>query len=127
MLLFICSNIVIISLVQQKQKRELKKMQADYDGATESASRRHEKKISAMKERVAEARKLSEEEKAKWQSKLDKRDLELSTAKDRVYAEKAKCRSLVAKQIAETQRVQMQLQNYPFFEVGYLCKEGSRT
>ena len=65
-----------------------------------------------MKERLAEAQKKSAEEKSKWETKLHKLDLELSSSKDCIFAEKSKCHTLIAKQVAETQRVETKLRNY---------------
>ena len=89
------SNTLILSSVKQRHKKDMDRMQSDFDGAAESMSRQHEKKMQQLKDRLAESRQKTADEKTKWQDKLDKLDIELATAKDRIYAEKAKCRSLV--------------------------------
>ena len=51
-------------------------------------------------------------EKARWQAKYNNLENQLASAKDRVYVEKVKCRTLIQKQIDETERVEMMLANY---------------
>jgi hypothetical protein len=94
--------------VKQKQKKELKRVQA----VSDYAATQHEEKIRRWKERFALLREEVAKEKERWIEKYNNLETQLSTTKDRVYAEKAKCRSLVQKQILETERVEMYLRNY---------------
>ena len=75
-------------------------------------TKQYEDKIERWKERFDVLREQVAKEKEKWVVKYNNLEQQLSTTKDRVYAEKAKCRSLVQKQIEETARVEMMLQNY---------------
>ena len=94
--------------MKQKQKKELERMQSLSDHKT----KQYKDKIEQWKERFDVLREQVAKEKEKWVVKYNNLEQQLSTAKDRVYAEKAKCRSLVQKQIEETARVEMMLQNY---------------
>jgi uncharacterized membrane protein len=94
--------------VKQKQKKELERVQA----VSDYAATQHEEKIRRWKERFALLREEVAKEKERWIEKYNNLETQLSTTKDRVYAEKAKCRSLVQKQILETERVEMYLRNY---------------
>jgi hypothetical protein len=51
-------------------------------------------------------------EKDKWMSKYSKLEEQLQSTKDRVYLERVKHRTLIQKQIEETERVEMMMQNY---------------
>lgn len=93
--------------MQSKQKKELEKIQSEYEGAARHTHQQHKKKMQQFKDQLAAARQQTAEERAMWQSKLDKLELKLVSAKDRVYTEKARCRALVQKQMDETDRVGM--------------------
>jgi hypothetical protein len=103
---------VLFSTVKQKHKRELVKVQSEQDAASRKTSEQHEKKIQMWKNRLTAALEQTAKERAKWVSQLNKLEQELAHAKDRVYVEKAKCRTLVQHQIDETERVEMHLKNY---------------
>ena len=75
-------------------------------------TKQHEAKIQQWKERIAALRDDVSKEKEKWLEKYYKLEKELQETRDRVYTEKAKCRTLLQKQIDETERVQMMLRNY---------------
>jgi hypothetical protein len=94
--------------VKQKQKRELQKVESEYD-ATLKAS---EDKLAVTKQKLADAKEQVLKEKEKWQARLDAMNGELDKANDRVYQEKARRRVQVQQQIDETARVEMILQNY---------------
>ncbi len=94
--------------MKQKQKRKLEKMQAVYSHKTIQ----NESKIQLWKDRFAVLRKEVTKEKEKWIDKYNKLEQQLAKAKDCVYTEKARCRTLVQKQIDETDRVEKMLQNY---------------
>ena len=72
----------------------------------------NELKIQLWKDRFAVLRKEVAKEKEKWIEKYNKLEQQLAKAKDCVYTEKARCRTLVQKQIDETDRVEKMLQNY---------------
>jgi flagellar motility protein MotE (MotC chaperone) len=77
--------------VKQKQKKELERVQA----VSDHTATQHEEKIRQWKERFAVLREEVAKEKEKWIKKYNNLETQLSTTKDRVYAEKAKCRSLM--------------------------------
>lgn len=87
-------------------------MQARHEGATNYMTRQHEKKILQMKDRLTKLQENVLAEKARWQAKYNNLENQLASAKDRVYVEKVKCRTLIQKQIDETERVEMMLANY---------------
>ena len=94
--------------MKQKQKKELERVNA----VSDHKATQHEEKIRWWKERFAVMQAEVAKEKEKWILKYNKLESQLSSTKDRVYAEKARWRSLMQKQIEETDRVQMMLQNY---------------
>lgn len=75
-------------------------------------TKQYKDKIERWKERFGVLREQVVKEKEKWVVKYNNLEEQLSSTKDRVYAEKAKCRTLVQKQIEETARVEMMLRNY---------------
>jgi hypothetical protein len=87
-------------------------MQARHEGVVNHAKKQQENKVEQLKERMVKLQEDVFAEKEKWQTRYNNLETQLSAAKDRVYLEKAKQRTLVQKQIQETERVEMMLTNY---------------
>jgi septation ring formation regulator EzrA len=82
-------------------------MQSDYKGAAEQATKQHATKIEQWRVRFAKLREDVSNEKEKWMSKYSKLEEQLQSTRDRVYLERVKHRTLIQKQIEETERVEM--------------------
>ncbi len=63
-------------------------------------------KIQQWKDHFTVLRKELVKEKEKWIDKYNNLEEQLPNAKDRVYTEKARCRTLLQKHIDETNRVE---------------------
>lgn len=87
-------------------------MQARHEGVVNHAKKQQENKVEQLKERMVKLQEDVFAEKEKWQTRYNNLETQLSAAKDCVYLEKAKQRTLVQKQIQETERVEMMLTNY---------------
>ena len=87
-------------------------MQSDYEGAAERAAKQQATKIEQWRVRFAKLREDVSNEKDKWMSKYSKLEEQLQSTKDLVYLERLKHRTLIQKQIEETERVEMMMQNY---------------
>ena len=87
-------------------------MQARHEGVVNHTKKQQENKVKQLKERMVKLQEDVFAEKEKWQTRYNNLETQLSAAKDRVYLEKAKQRTLVQKQIQETERVEMMLTNY---------------
>ena len=94
--------------MKQKQKRELERVYA----VSDLAAKQHDAKIQKWKDRFAQLRDDVAKEKESWILKYNNLEHLLTLSKDRLYSEKAKCRTLVQRQIDEAKRVEIMLKNY---------------
>lgn len=94
--------------MKQKQKRELERVYA----VSDLAAKQHDAKIQQWKDRFAQLRDDVAKEKESWILKYNNLEHLLTLSKDRLYSEKAKCRTLVQRQIDEAKRVEIMLKNY---------------
>lgn len=90
--------------MKHANKREVNNIQSAFEDTAYLMTQQHDKKYN-RRDWLAASQEKTAAEKAKWRAKLDKLESELATAKDRVYAEKSKCRTLIQKQINKTECV----------------------
>ena len=74
--------------MKQKHKRELAKVDSEYEAALESAQVQHLKNKEQWTNRLVALQDKTLKEKEKWQLKLEALNAELEKANDRVYTKK---------------------------------------
>ncbi len=90
----------------------MKKQQSEYKADARLTEQKHQKKIDQWKAELLQVKLMLMIVGQQWEDKLTKLDAELSTANDRVVAQKSKYLNLIQHQRDETKEVTTQVQNH---------------
>ncbi len=103
---------LLLPLVKKKHLQELDKIKSGYKAEARVSERWLLKKQEDWKHELLAAKATLGNEREKWQQKLCKLDINLSTANDRVYLEKVKQLQAIKEQVDETEQAVAVVQNY---------------
>ncbi len=106
--ILICGN----NPVKDKHNQQLLHQKSEFQARSDLTERQHRKKIECWKGELLQVKQQLMSVWHQWEDRLSKLEAELSTADDRVVAQKSKYRNLIQQQRDEAKEVATQVQNY---------------
>ena len=98
--------------MKAKHHEQLLHQKSDFQAMSDLTEQQHKKKMQRLKDELLQVKLQLMSVGYQWECRLSKLEAELSTANDRVVAQKSKYRKLIQQQRDEAREVASQIQNY---------------